>query len=616
MKRLFKHHIRYCSVCIWACIMLFSVNMAAMSQVDSLKKVLVREKNNTGKIQILLGLAEKLNSTDASGAFFFASEALRLSDSLDWPQGKMSAELAIANCYSTVMITDEAVKHYKKCIEEARKINNRDVELNCLRIIGQLYFDANDFPTAIYYLEYAFSIAQKYHSVDDEIVDLSVLSGIAYQSNRYHDAVIYLRSALALLNSLDPIKRARYKAATLNNMAGAQLGLGNTDSALLYIRTACNVLPKNDIPDSLHVLSTFCDIFRVLKKYDSVCIYAERVMAVSLPNELTIKKDYAKYLSQVYEKQNQPSTALKWLKIYDSVSLLLKHDKQIADEAKQVMRIDFAKKIEKYELQQKTFETDRHNQAVALASTVCALFLSIIFCVFIYISLRQKHKKNKMISDQASELKKQNEQIDKSLKEKEILLKEVHHRVKNNLQLISSLLALQADETSDEHAKASLNESQSRVLSMSVIHRRLYQNENLDTLDISTFTDEVFLQIKNIFSNTDALLENQLPHQYYEVDQALALGLILNELITNSFKHARPENDRLVIRVQLKKEGREFHLEYSDNGQGLPAAFSMESSNSLGMRLINWLAEQLNGRVIQADGENIFEIYFIDDESI
>ena len=184
--------------------------------------------------------------------------------------------------------------------------------------------------------------------------------------------------------------------------------------------------------------------------------------------------------------------------------------------------------------------------------------------------------------------------------------KEIHHRIKNNLQVISSLLDLQADKFDNPKVIEAFRESQDRVISMALIHEELYKGERTDTLDFSTYIRELAenlfrtysLKSKNIQMNTD-LEENA----FFDMDVAVPLGIIVNEIVSNSLKHAFQGRDEGEIRIKLRREESEgsksdsFVLTVSDNGVGIPENLDIEDLDSLGIQLINTLVEQLNGKL-------------------
>jgi len=187
-----------------------------------------------------------------------------------------------------------------------------------------------------------------------------------------------------------------------------------------------------------------------------------------------------------------------------------------------------------------------------------------------------------------------------SLHDKEILLKEIHHRVKNNLQIISSLLNLQAQVVQDPSARSALQDSQMRVRSMALIHEKLYQSENLSQILLGSYikslTGNLFHSYQKDIGKINLVVQAQ--EIITGIDYALPIGLILNELISNSLKHAFPGNRCGEIGIALQREiGNTVLLRYYDTGVGLPEGFNLQASKSLGTRLIYSLAMQLNAEI-------------------
>ncbi len=218
-------------------------------------------------------------------------------------------------------------------------------------------------------------------------------------------------------------------------------------------------------------------------------------------------------------------------------------------------------------------------------------------------------------SSNITDQKQKEEQIKASLKEKETLLHEIHHRVKNNLTVISSLLSIQARQAENKAAKAVLVDSQNRVQAMSMIHETLYRSDNLSSIDMQDYFMKlvkiVFQSFGNIKSRVGFLIE--AGNIKIDVKKATPLGLIVNELTTNSLKYAYPGNNTGEFMIHLKSlDENAYELIVSDDGIGFPKDFDWRNSDSLGMKLVNLLVEnQLSGKVnIEGDKGTKFLIGF------
>jgi len=193
--------------------------------------------------------------------------------------------------------------------------------------------------------------------------------------------------------------------------------------------------------------------------------------------------------------------------------------------------------------------------------------------------------------------KKHNEtQLISSLKEKEILLKEVHHRVKNNLQIISSILNLQSSFIQDEHMLNVLQESRNRIRSMAIIHENLYRTDNFSSINFTDYLRNLLSNLLTSYPLTGKLhLVQQLASIELSLDQSVPMGLLVNELFTNAIKYAFPDNRNGTITVILEQNGSQVTLIIKDDGIGLPVDIDIENSNTLGLQLVSTLVFQLDG---------------------
>lgn len=197
--------------------------------------------------------------------------------------------------------------------------------------------------------------------------------------------------------------------------------------------------------------------------------------------------------------------------------------------------------------------------------------------------------------------KKQNaEQVKQSLDEKEVMLKEIHHRVKNNLQVISSLLKMQSENHSNAETVEALKVSRSRIVSMALVHENLYNTPDLASIDMKKYIDKLSMNIFAAFGvgNNKVAFHSDVNNVKLGLDTAIPLGLMMNEIITNSLKHAFPSSDCGEINVKLEKDLNEyFHLCVKDTGIGIPKDFLTKPNGTLGKQLIKTLCSQLDGEM-------------------
>jgi two-component sensor histidine kinase len=241
------------------------------------------------------------------------------------------------------------------------------------------------------------------------------------------------------------------------------------------------------------------------------------------------------------------------------------------------------------------------------------LFETLMFVSFLMLLILLTYSLVLMVNKRLlMQIRTQEEKIKASLLEKETMLKEIHHRVKNNLQVISSLLALQSGYVQDEKSREIFQESQDRVSTMAKIHTMLCQSEDMSGVDFGGFIGDLAGRLQQSYGiagsrvgihvNVDVSLT---------IEPSIPCGLILNELVSNALKHAFPEGRGGEVNISMIKAGDRFVLTVQDNGIGFPEALDFQNTKSLGLELVNLLVGQMNGAItLTVEGGAIFTITF------
>jgi len=211
------------------------------------------------------------------------------------------------------------------------------------------------------------------------------------------------------------------------------------------------------------------------------------------------------------------------------------------------------------------------------------------------------------ISRDLTLVREKEEQTEKALKEKEILLKEINHRVKNNMQIISSLLNIQLNFIKDPSIKQIFNQCRSRIKAISLVHDRLYRSDSLEKINFSRYIQTLVTHLMSVYEISPRFIKMHLNLDDIDLDvnKGIPLALITNELVSNSFKHAFPDQslfkninkEQNRINVNLKKKNGSAEFIVKDNGIGLPENFNEKTNKSLGMQLVQDLVKQINGKI-------------------
>lgn len=267
--------------------------------------------------------------------------------------------------------------------------------------------------------------------------------------------------------------------------------------------------------------------------------------------------------------------------------------------------------VMRYFLVEKSAIYEISTEFIATINFLNALAVGAVVTVILMFFSRTIYAKDVILTDVNAELERQNKEIKEQHSHLQILLKEVHHRVKNNLQIISSLMSLQSRTVKDSQTVTILNESRRRVEAIALIHQRLYQGDNANQVNFKSYLDELMASQQTMY-----------PHVVYSVmseeviltlDTAVPLGLIISEMITNSIKHAFEGTENPSISMQLKKQSSEFELLVHDNGCGLSEDFSLDNPVSLGTEIIMSLVDQIDAKIENANDDGAkFTISFRD----
>lgn len=469
----------------------------------------------------------------------------------------------------------------------------------CLMNMGEVYQLMKDYKESLRYLQKAKSIGSG-HLSKRNMADISqYLCQTFYLMDELDSALFYQRQSLQLYEELGETIGI---ALNHNHMAFIQIKKNNVRESLKYCLYALKLQRKiGDKAGSATSLCLIADIYDTLRQYTLAGKFAMEALQLSdSAGLLQHKSDALERIINALHNQGNFEKAFYFQKALQTVrdSLLSEErTQQIANmealyekdnKEREILSLQQQSLIQSLELRQQTFWKK---------TVTIGLVFALLFLLVLYNRFRVKKRSVKLLAQRNEIIVQKEIDLNKSLHEKEVLLKEMHHRVKNNLQIISSLLNLQSRATKDARVIAAMKEGQARVKSMALIHQKLYAGEALSSISFQDYTRELLDYLfktyqhpqKNICYQLDSIDLN------LDVDTAIPLGLIMNELVSNSLKYAFSDMNEGIVRVSVKAtdEPGRLRLMIGDNGQGLPDNFDYDRSSSIGLRLVRSLSTQL-----------------------
>ncbi len=488
---------------------------------------------------------------------------------------------------------------YQKAIpllEEALNIydslNLIDKQSGTLTNLGNIYLSNNEVDQALekYKLSNVLQIGK---GMNNTILrNNSNIAVIYNRQEKYDSAIVLYNEQIAYAEKTNDL---RALSINYNNISTSLEGIGETDQAIDYLEKSYSL--KKQLNDSIALVSalnSLCSIYLRKGDFESAIAYGKQGLLLNAIMKIT--KDESEILinmAKAYGNKKDFKKASSYYEQYISF-------KDSADNISQ--RIAISDILEKYETSQRKNKISElelennqaelsiqksNNQRNLLLFSIIIITILVVFLIFRY---RQKQKSNLLLAEK-------NKLISETLNEKETLLKEIHHRVKNNLQIISSLLNLQLNSINDPETVDAIKEGQNRVKSMALIHEKLYMQDNLAGINseeyIRTLSQNIFDSYNTISDRIS--LKTQIDPISLEIDTVIPIALIINELITNSLKYAFPKDQEGEIFVSLSKLDDKLQLIVSDNGIGQEDVD--KEKTSFGMKLVKSLARKLKANV-------------------
>ncbi|MDP4934222.1 MAG: hypothetical protein NWR30_05885 [Salibacteraceae bacterium] len=540
------------------------------------------------------------------------------------PVQKFKANILLRSCYSDLGALDKAMEADR---EIDWSLANDNWEKNVPEFFdSMMYFKFGEFDIAISLIKESI---RKLDSTDFDYWKMSLRNslGVYFEhSNQLDSAFSYYDQALAMLKKnyeigvdFSPTEYRFIEGLFIGNKGQILMNLGKYEEAIVLLSqdfesssviTTHNTYKENQLLSALKLTECYVQTDQFTKAKSMLL----KIHALESPLFLKhYEMDIAR-LNYLYEEAKGDSLKAfvyfkRYITIKDSISATNDRDKTLKSSIIYQAGVD-EKMLENQLLHLSNLEQENQTQKRVLWILIVVGIIILSLCLFLLNAYRGKLNSERDLKTKNEQIENQKTIISKALLEKEILFKEVNHRVKNNLQIVSSLLYFQAKIVKDESAKKAMKEAQSRVLSMSFIHQKLYQTEDIGVIDCQNYISSLAEHIcrnANVRS-TDIKLFIEANSIDLSVQKSIPIGLILHELISNSVKHAFTNMDKGEINIAFAQTEKQITLHYSDSGPGARLSEN-ETSDTIGKKLIFLLTSQLNGSLEQ-NPNNLAAIHF------
>ena len=476
-------------------------------------------------------------------ALDYTFDALSIFEKLDDKSKMSNSHNSLGIIYSGYGDNENAAKHFK--INYQLSLDNGDKH-RAANALQNIAFTIDDVAKSRSFMKKAIGIYDEL-GIKTQVAEVDFNLGVNYKNNNQLDsALFHLNKSSSQYAAIDATPPPQLKL----EMGDLLAELGQSDKAL------------NLFNESAQEIDQINEVYELAKSYS------------------VLSNGYAK----VGEYEKAYKMRLRQNDFQDSIFKL--------DQNEAMAKMETTYKVKEKDFEIQTLETQSElSDLKLLRRNLIAGFLGtgLLLMGFLLYKIRDKNKK----------IESQNSIIKESLAEKETLLKEIHHRVKNNLQIISSLLNIQSRSITDEKAKEAILVGKNRVHSMSLIHQNLYDKENLTGILISNYLPKLVEDINNSYrmSSGDINIVSDIDLLELDVDTVIPIGLIVNELITNCLKYAFPDNRDGVIHVKLKEINNQLKLSVTDDGKGMSKELEEERVKAFGHKIIKAFKTKLGAEI-------------------
>lgn len=546
-------------------------------------------QKDAARIDSLNFKSELLYSSDVNKSIELSSEALELSKEIDYRSGEAFASLNLAVANDIRGNSKVAISYFQRAIRLYKSENDLENLSYCYSQIGVCYFSQYQYENADYYYRKAIELCKKL-KLEIDLADVLVNQGITFTyQNKPKEAEENFKRAIALYlkNSYPEGLGGAY-----NSLAKIYYDRKDFTKAIHYFeRSIANFKKYHNYFNLTSAYGGLANCYIDLKDFRKAEEYALKSLKIAQETGATEREVFThETLSRIYFALGDFKKAYQSLNDYTVLSdTIFTREKS---EALAEMQVRF--EVKEVKLKQQVLEENHRWELVILGAII---FVVLLISVLLFFLFRNKKRINTLLEQKF-------EMTQASLEQKELMMGEIHHRVKNNLQMIYAILDLQARELKDPESVKLIEDSLNRINAISMIHQKLYQSENIRAVHIRSYLDELVQDLIRHFTNDHKQpieLHSDCDDLNMDIETALPIGLIVAELITNSCKYAFNEEIKPELYIRLKEDKDQLVLTVSDNGTGKTTT---GSGTNFGTKLIQSMSRKLKARVVETNSEH------------
>lgn len=571
-------------------------NIKAKEYTESSIELFIKTKQSKKhglSLQLLGYILEQLGENIRAIKVF--KESAILLDKSGYYKGVVVCYSGAAYCLEKEGRIDEALELILKSLEviDKRNLSEKQRAKNLVDL-ARIYRVNNQLQKSIDTYNEALSISTAKKDHETALIILMNIGNVYLDKQEYKKALPYYTRGLKEANKCDCKRR---KTLLWNNVGFAHYHLNNAKGVKLAVTKAEEeLLDKSDLRLATDIQLLKGMAFQLDNNHPKAIKHLEKAMELAQANS---SKEKLVMVSSVLSKSYVAVGKNKELDDLLASTLTTKDSLYNKDMAKSMaeMEIRYETKLKEQKLTEANAQNtlkERYIKDIEVRNRwlIALLVIGLLLAAISFWLLIRSRKTGKELSNK-------NKELATLLDQKKLLLKEIHHRVKNNLQTVSSLLNLQTRASGSQVVRKAMVEGQTRLKSISLLHQKLYQHDELTKIEMDDYVNDLAKYIIKNFNNLNKqiALTTNAKGITLDLDTAIPLGLILNELITNSIKYSFAEVDKGEIEVTIKKLDSEndYELKVSDNGEGLPQSLDIETLPSMGLKLVKSLSRQIHG---------------------